>query len=76
VFATGYGRNSFSFADKSISEITAHTKGVSSLFPEIQGIIDVGGQDSKVIMVEDGRVADFLVNDKCAGGSGKFLGSR
>jgi len=73
VYATGYGRNSISFADKSISEITAHTRGVSFLFPEVKGIIDVGGQDSKVIVVEDGRVADFLMNDKCAAGTGKFL---
>ena len=73
VYATGYGRNSISFADKSISEITAHAKGVSFLFPEVRGIIDVGGQDSKVIVIEDGRVADFLMNDKCAAGTGKFL---
>ena len=73
VYATGYGRNSISFADKSISEITAHAKGVSFLFPEVRGIIDVGGQDSKVIAIEDGRVADFLMNDKCAAGTGKFL---
>ena len=55
VFATGYGRNSISFADKGISEITAHAKGVYFLFPEVRGIIDVGGQDSKVIVVEDGQ---------------------
>ncbi|MDD1708002.1 MAG: acyl-CoA dehydratase activase [Methanoregulaceae archaeon] len=73
VYATGYGRNSISFADKSISEITAHARGVLFLFPEVQGIIDVGGQDSKVIVIEDGKVADFLMNDKCAAGTGKFL---
>lgn len=73
IYATGYGRNSISFADKSISEIMAHAKGVSFLFPNVQGIIDVGGQDSKVILVDDGRVADFLMNDKCAAGTGKFL---
>jgi len=73
VYATGYGRNSISFADKSISEITAHAKGTSFLFPEVRGIIDVGGQDSKVIVVEDGKVTDFLMNDKCAAGTGKFL---
>ncbi len=73
VYATGYGRNSISFADASISEITAHAKGVSFLFPGVRGIIDVGGQDSKVIVVEDGRVTDFLMNDKCAAGTGKFL---
>lgn len=73
VYATGYGRNAISFADKSISEITAHARGVSFLFPEVRGIIDVGGQDSKVIVVEDGKVMDFLMNDKCAAGTGKFL---
>ena len=73
VYATGYGRNSISFADKSISEITAHAKGTSFLFPGVKGIIDVGGQDSKVIVVEDGKVTDFLMNDKCAAGTGKFL---
>jgi len=73
VYATGYGRNSILFADKSISEITAHARGVSFLFPEVRGIIDVGGQDSKVIAIEDGKVADFLMNDKCAAGTGKFL---
>jgi predicted CoA-substrate-specific enzyme activase len=73
VYVTGYGRNSILFADKSISEITAHARGVSFLFPEVRGIIDVGGQDSKVIAIEDGKVADFLMNDKCAAGTGKFL---
>jgi (R)-2-hydroxyacyl-CoA dehydratese activating ATPase len=73
IFATGYGKNAISFADKGISEITAHAKGVHFLFPGVQGIIDVGGQDSKIIVVEDGRVTDFLMNDKCAAGTGKFL---
>jgi (R)-2-hydroxyacyl-CoA dehydratese activating ATPase len=73
IAATGYGRNAISFADTGISEITAHTKGVHLLFPEVKGIIDVGGQDSKIIVVEDGQVTDFLMNDKCAAGTGKFL---
>jgi predicted CoA-substrate-specific enzyme activase len=73
VYATGYGRNRITFADHSISEITAHAKGVYFLFPEVEGIIDVGGQDSKIIVVEKGRVRDFLMNDKCAAGTGKFL---
>lgn len=73
VYATGYGRNSISFADKGISEITAHAKGVYFLYPAVRGIIDVGGQDSKVIVVSDGNVTDFLMNDKCAAGTGKFL---
>jgi predicted CoA-substrate-specific enzyme activase len=73
VYATGYGRMRITFADHAISEITAHARGVYFLFPEAQGIIDVGGQDSKIIVVEKGRVRDFLMNDKCAAGTGKFL---
>jgi predicted CoA-substrate-specific enzyme activase len=73
VWATGYGKNSVKFAGGTISEITAHARGVNFLFPEAEGIIDIGGQDSKVILLEKGRVADFLMNDKCAAGTGKFL---
>ncbi len=73
VFATGYGRNRITFADHAISEITAHAKGVHFLLPGVRGIIDIGGQDSKIIALEDGRVTDFLMNDKCAAGTGKFL---
>lgn len=73
IYATGYGRNAVIFAHKTISEITAQAKGVHSLFPGVQGIIDVGGQDSKVIVVDEGKVVDFLMNDKCAAGTGKFL---
>ena len=73
VSATGYGRNSIKFADGTISEITAHAMGVYYLYPDVNGIIDIGGQDSKVISVNDGKVTDFLMNDKCAAGTGKFL---
>jgi predicted CoA-substrate-specific enzyme activase len=73
VYATGYGKNSVKFANGTLSEITAHAKGVGFLFPEAQGIIDIGGQDSKVILIEQGKVIDFLMNDKCAAGTGKFL---
>lgn len=73
VYATGYGRNSIQFANKAISEITAHAIGVHHLYPDVNGIIDIGGQDSKVISVSEGRVTDFLMNDKCAAGTGKFL---
>jgi predicted CoA-substrate-specific enzyme activase len=73
IYATGYGRNAVTFAHKAVSEITAQAKGVYFLFPGVQGIIDVGGQDSKVIVVEGGKVIDFLMNDKCAAGTGKFL---
>ncbi|WP_321417421.1 acyl-CoA dehydratase activase [uncultured Methanomethylovorans sp.] len=73
VYSTGYGRNSIKFADKAISEITAHATGVYHLCPNVNGIIDIGGQDSKVISVNGGKVTDFLMNDKCAAGTGKFL---
>ncbi|WP_269848480.1 acyl-CoA dehydratase activase [Methanosarcina horonobensis] len=73
IYATGYGRNSIKFADKAVSEITAHTMGVYHLYPAVNGIIDIGGQDSKIISVSDGKVTDFLMNDKCAAGTGKFL---
>lgn len=73
VLATGYGRNSIKFADRAISEITAHARGVYHLYPDVKGIIDIGGQDSKVIAVDGGRVTEFLMNDKCAAGTGKFL---
>ncbi len=73
VLATGYGRDCIEFADKTISEITAHARGAYHLFPEIHAIIDIGGQDSKVIVTEKGKVTDFLMNDKCAAGTGKFL---
>jgi len=73
VYATGYGKNSVKFARGTVSEITAHSRGVNFLFPDAQGIIDIGGQDSKAILLEKGRVIDFLMNDKCAAGTGKFL---
>ncbi len=73
ILATGYGRSSIGFADKTISEITAHARGVGYLIPEAHTIIDIGGQDSKVIIAENGKVVDFLMNDRCAAGTGKFL---
>lgn len=71
--ATGYGRDQIAFATRKASEITAHAKGVYHLYPEVRGIVDIGGQDSKVIVVEQGKVVDFLMNDRCAAGTGKFL---
>ncbi len=73
VYSTGYGRNNINFANKAISEITAHAMGVYHFYSEVKGIIDIGGQDCKVIAVNDGKVTDFLMNDKCAAGTGKFL---
>lgn len=74
VVATGYGRVSVPFADKTITEITCHTKGVQYLseIDEIT-IIDVGGQDTKIIEMSDGSVKNFLMNDKCSAGTGRFI---
>lgn len=74
LYATGYGRVAFAGADKTITEIKCHARGVSALLPQIRTIIDIGGQDSKVISISDkGRVLDFAMNDKCAAGTGRFL---
>ncbi|MGF1763906.1 acyl-CoA dehydratase activase [Aliivibrio kagoshimensis] len=72
--ATGYGRNFFAKADKVSSEIICHTAGVAFLCPDVSTIIDIGGQDSKVIQVSpQGKVVDFVMNDRCAAGTGKFI---
>jgi predicted CoA-substrate-specific enzyme activase len=74
IVSTGYGRNSVDFADKAMTEIICHGAGAHFLNPGIQGIIDVGGQDSKAILLGDnGQVANFSMNDKCAAGTGRFL---
>jgi predicted CoA-substrate-specific enzyme activase len=74
VVSTGYGRINVPFADKQVSEISCHAKGVASLFPKARTIIDIGGQDSKAINVDaTGRVTNFIMNDKCAAGSGRFI---
>ena len=74
IVSTGYGRNSVSFADKAITEITCHAVGAFYINPDIRSVIDIGGQDSKVILLNDkGRVSDFAMNDKCAAGTGRFL---
>lgn len=80
IVATGYGRISLPFADKSVTEITCHARGAVHLFPRVGTVLDIGGQDSKVISVEtehasrkESLVRDFLMNDKCAAGTGRFL---
>lgn len=73
VVATGYGRVAVDFADHVITEITCHARGGRMMAGDNCGIIDVGGQDTKVILVENGVVQDFLMNDKCSAGTGKFL---
>ncbi len=72
---TGYGRISVnSFPARTVTEITAHARGVSFLLPDTRTLIDIGGQDSKAIILEEGGlVLDFAMNDRCAAGSGKFL---
>lgn len=72
--ATGYGRDALDFADSTITEITCHAKGILHLNPEVQTIIDIGGQDSKLIRLDNGgSVRDFVMNDRCAAGTGRFL---
>ncbi len=74
IVSTGYGRASVTFADKALTEILCHGTGAYFMNPEIRGIIDVGGQDSKAILLDaSGQVANFAMNDKCAAGTGRFL---
>lgn len=74
ITATGYGRVSLPFIDDRVTEITCHGKGAYFIDNTIRTIIDIGGQDSKVIRVDsNGRVLDFIMNDKCAAGTGRFL---
>lgn len=72
--ATGYGRNAIEDADTTITEITCHARGVYHLHPEARTIVDIGGQDSKLLHLgENGLVRDFAMNDRCAAGTGRFL---
>lgn len=74
IIGTGYGRIQEGMFGKTYSEITCHARGAHYLFPEASGLIDIGGQDSKVISFgEKGKVLDFTLNDKCAAGTGRFL---
>uniref|UniRef100_A0A7C2IQ59 2-hydroxyglutaryl-CoA dehydratase n=1 Tax=Ammonifex degensii TaxID=42838 RepID=A0A7C2IQ59_9THEO len=74
IVATGYGRLSVPFADKRVTEITCHGRGAVYVLPDTRTVIDIGGQDSKVIRVDSrGAVEDFTMNDKCAAGTGRFL---
>jgi (R)-2-hydroxyacyl-CoA dehydratese activating ATPase len=74
IVSTGYGRRAFSDSDKVMPEIVCHAKGTKFLFPEVRTIIDIGGQDSKVIALDlEGNIDKFEMNDKCAAGTGRFL---
>ncbi len=72
--ATGYGRASLPFATSTVTEITCHARGVRHFFADVRTVLDVGGQDSKVIALDErGAVSDFAMNDRCAAGTGRFL---
>jgi len=74
IVATGYGRINVPFSDKQFTEITCHAKGIVHLFPQARTIIDIGGQDVKGIKIDaTGKIIDFVMNDKCAAGSGRFI---
>ncbi|MBN2232708.1 MAG: hypothetical protein JW781_07820 [Deltaproteobacteria bacterium] len=74
VVGTGYGRRNVHGARRTVTEISCHARAAAACFPGARGVIDIGGQDSKVIRLDaEGRVEDFLMNDKCAAGTGKFL---
>lgn len=74
IVATGYGRAALSFASETITEITCHARGVREQTPEVGTVIDIGGQDSKAIWFDSrGAVRDFVMNDRCAAGTGRFL---
>lgn len=74
VIATGYGRIALDFISRAVTEITCHARGAHFLYPDTRTILDIGGQDSKVICINtSGNVLDFVMNDKCAAGTGKFL---
>lgn len=73
VIATGYGRISVPYADKTITEITCHGKGTHYLLGKDCTVIDIGGQDTKIITLDKGKVSNFTMNDKCAAGTGRFL---
>jgi predicted CoA-substrate-specific enzyme activase len=73
IVATGYGRLNVPFADRQITELSCHARGVYNLFPSVRTAIDIGGQDAKCMKIDSGRLVDFVMNDKCAAGTGRFL---
>jgi len=73
IVATGYGRVNVPFADEQITELSCHARGVSSIFPNVRTAVDIGGQDAKCLKINNGKLIDFVMNDKCAAGTGRFL---
>ena len=72
--ATGYGRKLMTWVDSQVSELSCHAKGASVLFPGVRTVIDIGGQDAKVLRLSpEGDLENFVMNDKCAAGTGRFL---
>ncbi|HVD00417.1 MAG TPA: acyl-CoA dehydratase activase [Candidatus Dormibacteraeota bacterium] len=76
VVGTGYGRYKVTFGDTQVTEISCHARGGQYLFPRTRTVLDIGGQDTKAIRIgSEGQVLDFCMNDKCAAGTGRFLGA-
>jgi predicted CoA-substrate-specific enzyme activase len=74
VMSTGYGRHSVGEADSQMSELSCHARGAYFQFPNVKTVIDIGGQDAKVLRLDDdGMLVNFVMNDKCAAGTGRFL---
>lgn len=74
IVGTGYGRISLDFANETVTELTCHALGANFLRKDVRTVIDIGGQDSKVIKIDEkGNMVDFSMNDKCAAGTGRFL---
>ena len=74
IVATGYGRIAIEFANRQVTEISCYAKGMAHIFSDVHTVVDIGGQDSKVIAVgKNGKAMDFAMNDKCAAGTGRFL---
>ncbi len=73
IMATGYGRINVPFADRQVTELSCHARGVASFFPNVRLAIDVGGQDAKALKIGNGKLFDFVMSDKCAAGTGRFL---
>ena len=76
VIGTGYGRYKVTFGNEQITEISCHGRGAVHMFPKTRTVVDMGGQDTKAIRIsENGEIEDFCMNDKCAAGTGRFLGA-
>lgn len=73
VMATGYGRINVPFADHQVTELSCHARGIASFFPNVHLAIDIGGQDAKGLKIREGKLLDFVMSDKCAAGTGRFL---